>query len=143
MEITIESTAVHNYLNNLQAVINRMAANCASSKAWCITLISAVIVFATDKQKPDAIWISIIPIILFFVLDAYYLGLERKFRHIYNNFIKKLHSSHVEATDIFLMTPPKKPNTLVSTLQAGRSVSVWPFYALIMLLLVILRSWLF
>lgn len=143
MNITFESPAVHNYLNSLQAVINRMAGNSAASKTWCITLISAVIVFATDKGKPDAIWMALIPIILFFVLDAYYLGLERKYRNIYNEFVNKLHANKVEEKDIFLMTPPATPNTITSTLRASTSISVWMFYVLIIVLLVILRGWLF
>ncbi len=142
-QITVESSAVHNYLSHLQGAINRMAANSASSKTWCITLISAVVVFASDKEKPDAVWMATIPLLLFFILDSYYLGLERKFRTLYNNFVKKLYANNAVDADLFMMTPPSQPSTLMATLQAMTSISVWAFYVLTLLLMVILRSWLF
>jgi hypothetical protein len=106
-------------------------------------LISAVVVFATDKSKPEAIWASLIPLGLFLVLDAYYLGLERKFRALYNEFVGKLHNEEVILADIFSMKPPNTPNTLIETGKAIISISVWPFYILIAVLLIVLKSWIF
>ena len=143
MEITIESTAVHSYLNNLQAVINRMAANSASSKTWCITLVSAIIVFASDKDKPDSVWMTLIPISLFFLLDAYYLELEQRYRDLYNDFVNKLHSGTVTIKDLFILTPSTKEKRFISVIKATSSISVFPFYILITIMLIILRSWIF
>jgi len=143
MEITIESTSVHSYLNNLQAAINRMATNSASSKTWCITLVSAVIVFASDKDKPDSVWMALIPISLFFLLDAYYLGLERRYRDLYNDFVRKLHSGTVMLKDMFVLIPNMKEKLFISVFKAALSITVWPFYILITTMLIILRSWIF
>ena len=76
------SEAVQSHLSILQSVIQRMASNSSSSKAWCITLVSAVLVIVADKGKPDYAYISFIPILLFLFLDAYYLALEKGFRNI-------------------------------------------------------------
>ncbi|MGN2393596.1 hypothetical protein ACTFO6_19145, partial [Pelomicrobium sp. G1] len=67
-----------------QAVIQRMASNSASCKAWCITLVAAILVIVADKGKPKYALIAVIPTVLFLVLDAYYLALERCFRVSYN-----------------------------------------------------------
>ena len=67
--------AVQSHLNIIQSVIQRMSTNSASCKAWCITLVSAILVIVTDKSKPEYALISIIPVILFFFFFSYYLSL--------------------------------------------------------------------
>lgn len=140
--LSSESAAVQTYINNLQAVINRMAANSASVKTWCITLISAVIVFAADKNHPDAVWIAAVPLALCLLLDSYYLGLERAFRKLYNDFVGKLNSGKAETKDLFLLTPIGY-NFFNFTGKGILSFSIWPFYGLILLMLAILRTWIF
>ena|SRR3989338_243886 len=54
------SQAVQSHLTILQAVIQRMANNSSSSKAWCITLVSAILVIVADKGKPQYAWIAVI-----------------------------------------------------------------------------------
>jgi hypothetical protein len=98
-QLTAESTAVQSYLNILQGVISRMATNSANCKTWCITLVSAIIVIIVDKAKPNYVWIALLPIILFFLLDAYYLGQERSFRAIYNGFIQRLNAGNANRND--------------------------------------------
>jgi len=118
--------AIQAHLGILQGIIQRMSANSASSKAWCITLVSAILVFVADKGKPQYILIAIIPTILFFVLDAYYLALEIRFRNSYNEFIEKLHNSKVVTSDLYAVLP--KGNQLKIFFVALFSFSVWPFY---------------
>ncbi|PKO84608.1 MAG: hypothetical protein CVU17_02960 [Betaproteobacteria bacterium HGW-Betaproteobacteria-11] len=111
----------------LQSVIQRMANNSASSKAWCITLVSAILVIVADKGKPQYAWIAVIPTLLFFVLDAYYLALEKGFRNAYNSFINKLHSEALSAADLFVVNPQGGQFGLFA--RSILSFSVWPFYA--------------
>ena len=143
--INLESSSVQSYLNSLQAVISRMAANSAASKTWCITLISAVIVFATgNNRNPQSIWVSVIPLTLFFVLDSYYLGLERRFRAIYNEFVRKLHAGTAKAEEVFIISlSGGMTTTLFTTVKASLSISVWPFYGLTLIMLAIIRTWVF
>src|SRR5262245_58818171 len=99
------SQAVQSHLTILQSVIQRMANNSASSKAWCIALVSSILVIIADKGKPQYAWIAVIPTLLFLVLDAYYLALEKGFRNAYNSFIHKLHSEELSANDLFVVVP--------------------------------------
>lgn len=121
-----ESPAVQAHLGIAQSVIQRMASNSASCKAWCITLVAAILVIVADKGKPSYALIAAIPTLLFLVLDAYYLALERCFRASYNEFIDKVHSGRVVASDLYAVVPR---GSLVKLLaQSLGSFSIWPFY---------------
>lgn len=126
-EFKENSQAVQAHLSIMQSVIQRMATNSSSSKAWCITLVSAILVIVADKGKPQYAWIAVIPAFLFFVLDAYYLALEKGFRNSYNSFIEKLHSERLAASDLFVVVP--KGGLFVLFFRSLGSFSVWPFYA--------------
>jgi len=140
--VNIESPSVQSYVSILQAVINRMAANSAGCKTWCITLVSATIIIIATIEKPDYVWIALIPILLFFFLDSYYLGLERRFRARYNDFIRKVHSNSVTTNDLFIVTLEAGAGmTLLSTLRACTSISIWPFYGVLGLMLAAVRVW--
>lgn len=121
-----DSGAVQAHLSITQAVIQRMAASSGSCKAFCITLVSAILVIVADKGKPNYALIAAIPTILFLVLDTYYLALERRFRETYNTFIDKLHERNVVAADLYAVTPAGSP--LRSFWASLVSFSIWPFY---------------
>ena len=112
-EFKENSQAVQAHLNILQSVIQRMAVNSSSSKAWCITLVSAILVIVADKGKPDYAFIAIIPVLLFLFLDGYYLALEKGFRNSYNEFIAKLHSGGIQPNDLFAVIPEGKLSRLL------------------------------
>ncbi len=126
------------HLGILQNVIQRMAANSASCKAWCITVVSAVLVIVADKGKPDFAYIALIPTILFLALDAYYLGLEKAFRSTYNDFVKKLHASQATSDDLFSVAP--SGNASAHQVKALASFSVWGFYSTLIILIALARS---
>lgn len=139
-KIPYDSSAVQGYLGILQSVISRMSSNSAACKTWCITIISAMIVFILNKEKPTQVWVAMIPLFLFFILDSYYLGLERHFRRLYNHFIQKLHSDDVKLSDLYLLVPHSDfRSSLSSTLTACYSLSILPFYGLIAIMLIIVR----
>ncbi len=142
VQITINSPAVQSYLSILQGVINRMAANSSGCKTWCIALVSAIVVIIAGKEKPEYVWISIIPIFLFVFLDSYYLGLEKRFRDQYNKFIKKLHDDNATIDDIFIVTPEKGFWVFISTtFQSLVSLSIWPCYGLLAGMMFMVRYW--
>jgi len=140
--VNLDSPAVQSYLTILQGVIGRMASNSAGVKTWCIALVSAIIVVIADKGEPRYVWIALVPIGLFFLLDAYYLGLERQFRERYNDFIGKLHEGTAEVDDVFIVTPGGGlTGSMKAALVACGSVSIWPFYFLLALMLLAVRVW--
>src|SRR5947209_4040377 len=132
------SQAVQAHLGLLQSVIQRMASNSSSCKAWCIALVSAVLVLVADKGKPEYAWIAVIPTLLFLTLDAYYLALERSFRDSYNAFIEKLHRSRIEPADLYAVVP--SGSIFRQFLKALRSFSVWPIYVTLLGMIYLAKS---
>lgn len=141
-KVSFDSPSVSSYLTILQTVIARMATNSASCKTWCVTLTSAIVVIIADKGKPSYVWISVIPMALFLLLDAYYLALERQFRSVYNDFIRKLHFGTATVEDVFFVAPRSGVSaTSLNIIKASGSFSVWPFYTLLALMLLVVRVW--
>jgi len=120
------SPSVQSHLAIIQGVIQRMATNSSQCKTWCITVVSAVLVTIADKGKPDFAWIALVPAILFFALDAYYLTLEKAFRASYNLFVKKIHDGELKAEDLYSVAP--SGNIYKHRRDALKSFSVWGVY---------------
>ncbi|MBO6632835.1 MAG: hypothetical protein JJ936_15025, partial [Psychroserpens sp.] len=70
---------------------------------------------------------------------SYYLGLERAFRDSYNAFIKKLHSETVSIDDVFVVNPGGAKEILRLGLGAFFSVSVFPFYCVLVAMIVVAK----
>lgn len=138
-----DSSAVQSHLGILQDIITRMASNSSNCKNWCITLVSAILVIIADKNQPNYIWIALIPILLFFFLDSYYLGLERGFRATYNHFVSKLHNSTATTQDLFVIRPPKGFKLWGTTLGSAFSPAVLPFYGILAITVVLARYLIF
>ncbi|WP_242469629.1 hypothetical protein [Rhabdochromatium marinum] len=133
--MTDESASVQSHLQIMQGVIQRMAANSSSCKTWCITIVSAILVVTAHKDKPELIWLALFPSILFFVLDAYYLALEKAFRASYNAFLKKLHTGQLQPEDLYAVAPEGSMEQ--HRVEAAKSFSVWGFYGFLIILVVI------
>ena len=137
VNVNPESASIQTHLGILQNVIQRMAANSSASKAWCITLVSAVLVIVADKGKPDYAYIAFLPTLVFAALDAYYLALENAFRTAYNEFISKLHNKALTESDLYSVAP--KGNMSELQWQSFKSFSVWGFYVSLAVLIFIAK----
>lgn len=130
-----ESSSVQAHLSTMQNVIQRMAENSRACKLWCVTLISAVLFFTVKTEKPEHTLIALIPLVLFLILDTYYLALERAFRDSYNTFVRKLQSDLAQREDIYSIRPTGSVPKLF--FRCLLSFSIYIFYiplALMMLL---------
>ena len=131
------SEAVHAHLNITQSVIQRMAANSAMCKGWCIALVSAILVIVADKGKPEFTMIALIPTLLFCALDTYYLSLEKRFRNSYNSFITKLHKGKLGASDLYAVSPSGKTSKAIG--EALTSFAIIPFYAVLIIMIFLVK----
>lgn len=73
------------HLEFIQGVITRMNSCSFQIKSWLITIISAIFAIYASNQNKNFIFVTILPTLLCWFLDAYYLQQERKFRGIYND----------------------------------------------------------
>jgi len=73
------------YLDMLQGAISRMAGNQFEIRKWSIGLGTGVIGYVAAKdQHPVAALLAAFPALVFWILDAYYLALEAKFRGLFD-----------------------------------------------------------
>lgn len=78
------------YLEFIQNIITRMNKNSFQLKQWMVTIVSALLALYANSNNMLYIAIIIIPVIMFWCLDAYYLFQERRFRDLYNGVVKSL-----------------------------------------------------
>ena len=79
-----QNTVAH--LGMVQSVITRMAGNSFALKALAGTITAAVIAYAaaTGNSSPLVAGAGIAPAVVFWLMDAQYLRLERLFRKLYD-----------------------------------------------------------
>jgi hypothetical protein len=148
--LNINSFAVQTHITTIQSIINRMATNSSSCKTWCITLVSAIIVIGFDKERgnPKYFLIASIPIILFFFLDSFYLSIERVLRGLHKDFVDQLTKVSTDQEqikksifnfgDARFARKGKESRSLKDILKAATSISVYPFYLLQVIMLMLI-----
>ncbi len=126
----LNSTAVQTHLQIYQSILARMANNSSTVKTWCVTVVSAILVLLIERQAESALPLAMIPLALFFVLDIYYLSLEKRFRYSYNCFVEDLHRCDSEKSlKLFEVSPDRRKLRYIK--ESSLSFSIWPFYLLI------------
>lgn len=83
------------HLEFIQAVINRMAGNSFLLKGWAITLVAALFALSAKDTNQSYIFIAYFPVIIFWILDGYFLSQERLFRDLYNH-VRKLDEKEID-----------------------------------------------
>jgi hypothetical protein len=73
------------HLEFIQNIITRMNSNSFYIKGMSVTIMAAVLALYASSNNPLYFFVAIIPTVIFWFLDAYYLQQERKFRGIYND----------------------------------------------------------
>ena len=82
------------HLEFIQNVINRMSYNSFNLKRWAITVAVTLVLFI-ENTSADYTIIICIPIIVFWMLDGYFLSKERLFRALYNS-VRKLDEEKID-----------------------------------------------
>lgn len=73
------------HLEFIQDVITRMNSNSFQIKGWMVAIVSALLAVFASTQNKHFVLVAILPAVIFWFLDAYYLWQERKFRGLYND----------------------------------------------------------
>lgn len=76
------------HLQMIQSIIDRMGRNSFYLKEWSVGIMIAVYAFAGQNYK-KAVIVTLVPLLIFWMLDSYYLMLERKYRRLYDEVRKK------------------------------------------------------
>lgn len=92
------------HLETIQSTIDRLAQNSFTIKGWSITLVSVVFaLLATQNAAEQLILIALIPALIFWGLDAFYLRQERLYRKLYEAVAQQLRND-AAASSIELFT---------------------------------------
>ena len=126
------------HLEFIQNIITRMNTNSFQVKGMAITIVSALLVIYASEKNPDFLIISIFPIFLFWFLDAYYLTQERKFRGLYNDFLK----DNIHNLKPFEMRPDLYKKGKYSFWSVLFSKTIWTIYLTISVIIVLIYLYL-
>jgi len=77
------------HLEMIESIIERMAKNCFQLKGWAMTLVAAVSALSSKDADKKFIIISFVPIIVFWILDSFYLQQERRYKALYREVTEK------------------------------------------------------
>lgn len=72
------------HLTLIQTNIGRLATTSFLIKGWSVTLVAAIFALAAKDSNPAFVLIAYFPAIMFWLLDGYFLGMERRFVAMYN-----------------------------------------------------------
>ena len=114
-----------------QDIIKRMANNSFLIKGWTITLVVVTLLLKNDDGK---VYISFIPLLSFWALDAYFLRQERLFRKLYQWIVE---NRLINSNNLFSMDTSKFEPKVGSIIDVMFSKTLLLFYGSIGLLLVI------
>lgn len=127
----IEKVVKH--LEMIQGVINRLGSNSFHLKGWSMTIIVTISILVINYELPSPYFIfAFLPTVLGFLgLDGYFLWQERLFREIYKEI------SQQQDTDFKMNVAKHKNKPKCSWSSATFSITLIPFYAIQILLIVL------
>jgi hypothetical protein len=73
------------HLEMIQVVINRLATSSFLIKGWALTIAAAFFAILAGRLSWKISLAGFIPLVAFWLLDAYYLRKERMFRRLYDD----------------------------------------------------------
>lgn len=128
------------YLEMIQGVVTRMESNSFFLKGGTVTLAAGVLALSSAGIHKKYVFIAFVAIVVFWVLDSYYLSLQRKYRRLFN-YIRVEESAQID----FDMNYHKADRWTMgeqrtSFLWCWLSLTEWPFYAVIAAIVSILLS---
>ena len=84
------------HLEFIQNIISRMSGNLFFLRGWTITLITGLFALSASKGTYDGyILLAYFLLLIFWVLDGYFLSQERKFRCLYDE-VRKLDEEKID-----------------------------------------------
>ena len=73
------------HLEMIEAIIERMGNNSFQLKGWAVTLVTVIGALSQQGSDKRYFALAFVPLLAFWLLDAYYLQLERKYKVLYRN----------------------------------------------------------
>jgi hypothetical protein len=118
------SDAEQKHLELIQGVIARLAQNSFLLKGWSVTLVAALLALASRNPSCYLVVVAVFPALVFWGLDAFYLGQERHFRDMYRD-------ARAKEIEVLEIDPYNYESGITGWLGEVFSRSVAPFHLVI------------
>ena len=146
------------YLQMMQENITRMSNNSANVKTWLVTIVSAFLAIGCNiKDLEYWLLLAIVPIVVFWYLDAYYLNIERGLRNREQRFVNiakavslsdeddKTDKTKETALFDFKTLSKKKKNNALGYVKTGLlgaffNSSIWPVYVTMLIVVIVVTG---
>ena len=123
------------HLEFIQGVVNRLASASFRMKGWSVVLVSALLVLSARVPSYELGFVALVPVLVFWGLDGYFLSRERLYRDLYDTVCQR-----AEKDIDFSMDVEKLRGTgrfwSGDWCSAVRSRTLWPLYGMLALLAV-------
>ena len=123
------------YLQMIQDAISRMATSSAIFKGFSATIVAGISLISYAQQNAFVIFLSFIPVIVFAILDAYYLRLERKMRYLYKLVRTEVHPCDWDLE--FVVDKKDYKDAKIRIRDLVKSPSIYIFYPVMIMILII------
>jgi hypothetical protein len=131
------------HLEFIQAVIARQAQNSFATKGWAVSLVAGILVLANKFAGWQYELVALLPAIVFWGLDAFYLRQERLFRKLYDS-VRCSCLDETQKSDFNMDISPfsKQVSSLWETCWVGTIAWLYGIMAFVIVVYTALSSWL-
>ncbi|TNF69407.1 MAG: hypothetical protein EP298_03565 [Gammaproteobacteria bacterium] len=111
------------HLEFVQEIITRMNRCSFQLKQWMVTLVAAILGLSISVAKSELVLVSLFPILIFWLLDGYYLHQERKYRKLYQMIIQGFDQNRIYNLNASNYLPG-----FCEYIKVVFSQTIWPLY---------------
>ena len=120
------------HLEFIQNIINRMSNNSFLLKGWTVTLVAALFALAAQNSNSKFVILAFFPVVVFWILDAFYLWQERLFRALYNDIRNKTQDS-IQSEEPFTLDTTSYKGEVQSWAKTVVSKTLVIFYGIMII----------
>lgn len=125
------------HLEFIQNVIDRQARNSFLLKGWAVTLVAGSFALAISSEVFRRTLFVYFLILVFWLLDAFYLWQEKRFRYLYDH-VRNLKEENIDFNMDTKEVTRKKKCSLVDVFL---SLTLSLFYLMLMIFTIIFFNW--
>ncbi|WP_076382673.1 hypothetical protein [Filimonas lacunae] len=124
------------HLEFIQLTITRMNVNSFMIKGWLVTLVGAIFVLSEKDANTKFLWFPPFVTVLFWVMDAFFVSTERRYRSLYN-YVRTLNEPQID----FSMDTSNYEGGRNGFLLSGLSTTLILFYPVVLTASIIAASY--
>lgn len=128
------------YLQIIQEPICRMSTISSILKGFCATIVISAAGINYYEVDIAVLALLFIPVLSFAALDVYYLRLERQFRYLYKQVQEGKHKCDFSLDFVNPQTIEEAKLAKTRIVDCILSNSIWPFYSLMVVMLVLIAG---